>query len=139
MRKQARGAASSTVRKQPKFLGTPALENRAAWRLSGADQGGPFSWTNMTDAQRRSVWGRMAEFEKMTPSQLASTGSHRVSQSRMAKDAKERLRRIEMDDIEELWSFRVTGRQRFWCAKRENVYSLLWWDPDHRVCPSLRD
>lgn len=139
MRKQAGVEASPAVRKQAKFLGTPALESRAAWRLSGADQSGPFSWANITDAQRRGVWARMSEFEKMTPSQLLSTGSHRVSQSRMAKEAKERLRRIELDDLEELWSFRVTGRQRFWCMKRENVYSLLWWDPDHRVCPSLRD
>ena len=139
MRKQARGAASPAVQKRPKFLGTPALESRAAWRLSGADQGGPFSWANIPDAQRSGVWARMAEFEKMTPDQLRRTGSHRVAQSRMAKEAKERLRRIEMDDLEELWSFRVTGRQRFWRAKRENVYSLLWWDPDHRVCPSLRD
>ena len=56
MRKQAGVEASPAVRKQAKFLGTPALESRAAWRLSGADQSGSFSWANITDAQRRGVW-----------------------------------------------------------------------------------
>ena len=72
----------------------------------------------------------------MTVSQLHNAGSHHsVSQQSLSAEAKQRLRDIRLDDLDTLWSFRMSGAGRFWCLKHENIYSLLWWDPNHEVYP----
>lgn len=74
----------------------------------------------------------------MTLSQLREAGNHAVLQSDFAPEAKKRLEELRLDDLEKLWSFRVGARGRFWCIKDQNIYALLWWDPNHQVCLSLK-
>ena len=107
-----------------------------AWRFSSSDSKGPFSTTNLTDHDRRAIWERMAAFEKMSQSELKAAGSHhKVPLVRLSSEAKKRLEELEMDDLDGIWSFRISGLRRFWCIKEDNVYALLWWDPDHKVYP----
>lgn len=90
----------------------------------------------ITDGDRKAIWERMSSFEGLTVSQLRTQGSHHsVPVSRLSKEAKQRLEQLQLDDLSELWSFRVTSAKRFWCIKHENVYALLWWDPSHEVYP----
>ena len=63
------------------------------------------------------------------------TTQRRQPPQRLSAEAKQRLRDIKLDDIDTLWSFRMSGAGRFWCLKHENIYSLLWWDPNHEVYP----
>lgn len=78
----------------------------------------------------------MRTFEGMTVSQLTTQGSHhRLPVTSLSKEAQERLVTLQLDDINEVWSFRVNALKRFWCIKDQNVYALLWWDPEHRVYP----
>jgi len=37
-----------------------------------------------------------------------------------------------------LFSFAIDGRRRVWGIRREHVLCLLWWDPNHQVCPSQK-
>ena len=121
----------------PRLQGTPAIEGRyLVWRFSSFDSKGPFATANLTDQDRRTIWDRMAAFEKMSPSELKGAGSHhKVPLILLPPEAKKRLEELELDDLGEIWSFRVSGKRRFWCIKDENVYALLWWDPDHKVYP----
>ncbi len=32
----------------------------------------------------------------------------------------------------------ANGKQRIWGIKDRNILKVLWWDPDHEVCPSLK-
>ena len=84
---------------------------------------------------RRDVLERMKNLEGMTASELQKAGNHPIPQIRLSSEAKKRLAVIGLDDIEELWSFRLTGQRRFWCIKDANIYALLWWDPYHKVYP----
>ena len=81
----------------------------------------------------------MKHFESMTVPELQNARNHPIRQSRLSPEAQKRLATIGLDDFEEIWSFRLTGRKRFWCIKHENVYALLWWDPNHEVYPVDRD
>ena len=93
----------------------------------------------LTEEDRRDVWDRMSSFEGMSVAQLNTQGSHhRVTVSSLSKTAKARLRELQLEDLGELWSFRITSAKRFWCIKHENVYALLWWDPNHKVYPVPR-
>ena len=49
------------------------------------------------------------------------------------------LERLNYEDVDELWSFRCDGKKRLWCIKQMNICAILWWDPEHKVCPSIQN
>ena len=79
---------------------------------------------------------KLHEFETKNWAEIRRTGSHPVPIKNLAKVARDRLATIRQDDLDELMSFRVTGKERVWCVKARNIMRVLWWDPDHTVCPA---
>jgi hypothetical protein len=55
---------------------------------------------------------------------------------KLVPEARRRLIQLKLEDIDELLSLRLSGKQRVWGILSEGVAALLWWDPDHRICPS---
>lgn len=139
-RKKVRPSTAGILQKRlPQLRGPTAIEGRyLAWRLGNGDRGGPFTIDNLSEDNRRTVWERMSAFEKMTVSEVIATGSHPIPLSQLSEEAKTRLEHLKIDDLDDIWSFRVTNTSRFWCIKHENIYALLWWDPYHKVCPSSK-
>jgi hypothetical protein len=126
-----------TLQKRAKF-NDPAISGLPlAWRFSSCDRGGPFAWTNLFHgAPFQEVVERLHEFERMSWEQIIDTGSHPIEPERFEKLARDRLAEIQQDDVDELMSFRISGIRRIWCIQDRNIMRVLWWDPDHRVCPS---
>lgn len=83
------------------------------------------------------VMERLGNFEGMTWTEIEqSTGSHPISKNLLIKSAQDRLIEIKQDDVDELFSLRVNGKARIWGIREEHVLRVLWWDPEHQVCPS---
>jgi hypothetical protein len=61
---------------------------------------------------------------------------HPVDKDRLCSEARKRLRDLNRDDVDSLWRFRFTGPKRIWGIKQGRTLQVLWWDPNHRVCPS---
>ena len=134
--KQTRQRESNSAPKITKeVIGVAAIEDRhLVWRFSERDQAGPFSCDEMSAADQRILLDRMSAFEQMTPGELKKAQSNKdVPLYSMSKKAKDRLRELQLDDQDKLWSFHVGNKPRFWCIKHENIYALLWWDPSHEV------
>ena len=109
------------------------------WRFSSADQGGPFAWSALADpATYMQVMEKLHQFETMEETDIHRGGSHPVEYGKLAKGARDRLAAIQQDDIDSLMSFRLTGPERVWCRMDRNMMLVLWWDPGHQVCPSLK-
>lgn len=53
--------------------------------------------------------------------------------AKLDKPARDRLKEIEFDDVEELMSFRIAGAHRVWCVQSGHIMRVLWWDPNHQV------
>lgn len=106
------------------------------WRVRRADMAGEFSFAGISGAQLRDLHDRLGNLETMTWAQIPSTGSHPIPISDLSKEAQARLRELRIDDVDELYSLRLAGRPRCWGIRRGEVLELLWWDPEHRVCPS---
>ena len=123
--------------KIPTYLGYPNLEGRyLSWRLSSADIDGPFSCSQFTPDDFKLLWDRLRAFEKMNVSQFRTANSfHRVPTANITRIAKERLNKLKLDDIDIVYSFRITGTCRLWCMRHENILSVLWWDREHKVYP----
>jgi hypothetical protein len=52
-------------------------------------------------------------------------------------EAQRRLVAIAQDDIDDLFSLHLGGKPRVWGVRDGSVLRLLWWDPEHEICPSL--
>jgi hypothetical protein len=73
----------------------------------------------------------------MNVAQLRNTGSyHAKPLGELHRDYKRRLEEMELDDVDELHSFRIDGACRLWCVKYENIFSIVWWDKEHEVAPA---
>ena len=63
------------------------------------------------------------------------SGSHQhYERDLICSEAKKRMIQRELDhDV--LVSLRVKGSERLWGIRQGAVCYLLWWDPEHKVCP----
>ena len=145
--------------KSPKFKVEPKAEKNArasfdpessnrqtpCWQLSQIDFEGPWGWGDMgRDVLLDEIHRKLSNFESMTWGEiLAATGgrrsgnnSHFVSIEDLCREARQRLEELRRNDLDELFSLRLTGRGRVWGVRIGRVLQVLWYDRDHQVCPS---
>lgn len=113
---------------------------RFCWRVEDIDWEGPWGWSQATCKELlREIVPRLHNLESMTWSEVeGATGSHFVEVAAIADEAQRRLTAIGKDEQARLFSLRVSGRTRLWGIRELAVLRLLWWDPEHGVCPSLK-
>jgi hypothetical protein len=97
----------------------------------------PFGWHKLSGPELLEIREKLKNFESMTLGEILRRNNHMVEVGILCKEAIDRLRELRLDDIDQLLSLRLTGVQRIWGILEHNVVILLWWDPDHLVCPSL--
>jgi len=81
----------------------------------------------------------MAAMETMEWAEIESgTGSHTIAVGSLSAEARKRLIEIRQDDIDDVFSLRITGAERVFGIRDQWILRILWWDPEHRVCPSFK-
>ncbi len=78
------------------------------------------------------TWG---ELLKASGGRSHGNNHHSIPIQDLAPTAIARLRELRLDDIDELFSLRLTGRIRVWGIKDGRVLKLLWYDENHTVYP----
>ena len=112
---------------------------RIAWHINTLDIDGPWGWTKIDPG---TLWDRihdrLANLESMTWSQIKTDKKHfhSIEKTNLSKEAQQRLEEIDQDDIDEVFSLRVSGKERIFGIRDRHILKLLWWDPNHEVCPS---
>lgn len=108
------------------------------WRVTSVDMAGQWGWGSVDlSLLFAEVIPKLHEYESMTWADVEGpSGSHFVACDGLCRDAQSRLQEISLDDVEELFSLRITGRRRVWGIRDGRVLQVLWWDPNHEVCPS---
>ena len=82
---------------------------------------------------------KLHEYESMTWGDMnGPSGSHSVEVQKLCKDAQDRLIALGKDEQGQLFSVRITGERRVWGVKDIAILRVIWWDPDHAVCPSMK-
>jgi hypothetical protein len=51
-------------------------------------------------------------------------------------EARTRLADIFLDDLDQVFRFRLAAKQRFYGFRLQHVFFALWWDAEHKICPS---
>ena len=113
---------------------------KVAWRTGWMDHGGPWDWSNVEKEKFVEILQKLGHWEQKTWAQIMAedpTNQHDVEVPAMIKDAQDRLVEKNLDDYDSLFRFRFSGRERLWGVRAENIFYLLWWDPEHEVCPSV--
>jgi hypothetical protein len=138
--KQARAAAMPDPRRQPVSHAPSLNSERPSWRVSKIETSDPFGWHVIDEEKLTDIRAKLAQFESMTWNEIlvaSKKQNHSVFVGNLCKEAQERLQAIGLGDVESLISLRLSGRERVWGWRQGTALLLLWWDPEHRVCPSL--
>ena len=61
---------------------------------------------------------------------------HPINPDIICAIARTRLASLHVDDMDELWRFRFGAKMRIWGARYGREFRVLWWDPQHKICPS---
>lgn len=138
-KKQPKAAAVPVPHKTPHAAATPhPHDDKPVWRFGRLDLDGPWGWRSLSPTDVDEVLAKLKNCESMTVGELYNrAGNKPIPVDSICKLARERLEEIEADDLDELWELRLSGKERVWGARTGHIFYLLWWDPNHTVCPSL--
>ena len=108
------------------------------WHIGILDQKGTWGWRRIDGKVFwEKIWRKMGHFESMTWASIeASKRNSSISVSNLSSAARKRLRQIKQDDIDVLFHLGLSGKERVWGIRDGRVLRILWWDPEHTVCPS---
>lgn len=137
--KAAYAAQQFSSQKKPRFeSGSDPGAAFPSWRIGLLELVDPFGWHEIGKVKLEEVRSKLANFESMTWDTILGSNNHAVSLEALCTEARERLKAIRQDDIEELISLRFSGKERIWGIREGSVLKVLWWDPQHLVCPSTK-
>lgn len=139
--KRPAAAYNPQVTKEPATAAAVSTDSmKPSWHVSTMDLEGPFGWKAATAEH---IWEilhpKLVGFESMTWGEIlnASKRNHWVDVAALSKPARARLAQIKRDDATRLLSLRLRGEERLWGLRVAHVFQVLWWDPEHAVCPSV--
>jgi hypothetical protein len=132
---------SPNIQKAPKVASDPNdfYKHRPTWRVGSMQMVHPYGWHEVSSEHLHHVRERLSHFEKMTWKEILIDGkkfNHMVKVNRLCAPAQARLTEVA-GDLDQLTSLRLMAKERVWGILDGSVLQLLWWDPDHEVCPSL--
>jgi hypothetical protein len=110
-----------------------------AWSFTKIDYDGTWGWNDVHFAKHKEeIFEKLSHFESMTWAEIlkAKKNHHAIDIDKLHRDAQKRLEALELNDIDELMSLRLTGEKRVFGIRDGRVLQLLWYDPEHEVCPS---
>jgi hypothetical protein len=111
-------------------------DNRPVWRIGRIDAGGPWCPHEMTADDFGALLKRLKDFETMTWPEIERGGSHFIGTESLIAEAQKRLADLHLDDFEQLFSLRLHGKPRLWGLRFGSIFSALWWDAEHAICPA---
>ena len=95
-------------------------------------------WTHIYPKLRHFESTNWNDLIRETHDKFGKTKHHSVDVSSLIPAAKKRLRELNLDDIEELFSLRIDNLIRIWGIRKFSYLQILWFDLEHEICPSKK-
>lgn len=102
---------------------------------------GEWGWGKIQDfSTLKDIHEKLKNFEQMKWGEIEKTANgrknnHCMDVCNLSTKAQQRLEELQLDDCEELFSFRLSGKKRVWGIRDQEKLNILWWDPEHTVYP----
>jgi hypothetical protein len=116
---------------------TQSPDRSPSWRFSTVDKGGMFAWPCNIQTELEIVQ-KLHGFDSMLWSEIEGKIHHAILKSSLSKEAQKRRDEIKQEDVDEVFSFHLSGKERIFCIRAGGVAKLLWHDPEHQVCLSKK-
>lgn len=134
---------TANITKDPKLSSNPDVyyDRNPSWRISRIELSDPYGWHELDFVTVIHIKGKLSNFETMTWREIlldAKKQNHFISVDKLSKKAQDRLIETNQDDVEELLSLRLGGKERIWGVLEQGTLNLLWWDPNHQICVSTK-
>ena len=114
-------------------------DRKLVWKMTKIDDNSQWGWNHITCPDfLKKIWEKMRNFETMTWAEILGASHHAIAVKDLIGPAQRRLKELQQDDAETLISFHITGQQRIWAIRSGQDAFLLWWDPNHEICPSQK-
>jgi hypothetical protein len=142
-KKQPKVKAQPAPQKQPKIAENPQdyYNRNPAWRISKMELASCYGWQNIDGEKLKEIQTKLSNYESMTWREIlvdSKKQNHTVPINDLSKLARERLTEMNLEDLDELTSLRLSGTERIWGKVNQGVMELLWWDPKHEVYPTSK-
>jgi hypothetical protein len=137
----AKRAALSTLpraEKRPAAAATSWNDEHPSWRFGQLEVVGRFGWQTISREKLLDIRQQLGSFESMSWNEIAVKGKyfhHSIPVDDIIRPAQKRLEEMGIA-TDELFRFRLANLERVWGYRDRGVLQLLWWDPDHEICPS---
>lgn len=142
--KQVRQREQPTEKKQARQEVDPGQVSKMnpVWSIRLFDVVGPWGRELIENGGHlwEAIFPKLRNYESMTWGEIERDRqyNHAVKVEKLDKSAQKRLSELKLDDHAELFRLRLNGTQRVWGIRSWNMLQLLWWDPDHKICPSKK-
>ncbi|MEX0727808.1 MAG: hypothetical protein WEB58_13725 [Planctomycetaceae bacterium] len=113
---------------------------KPVWKFEIFDHDGPWGKELITaDHAWSHLYPKLKNYESMRWGEIEKDKkrNHSVPKTNLIKEARDRLDELKLNDIDGLFRFRLNGEQRLWGIRDGFSFRILWWDPDHKICPSV--
>jgi hypothetical protein len=130
--------AKPKARKRP-VAGTHVGDQKTVvWALSYVDMDGDWGWSSCDGDSVEMILRFLKELESCVHTEVFGSRHKFIKIESLCPQAQKRLEEIELDDLDGLWELHLSGKVRIWGHRVEHVFYLVWWDPEHTVCPSRK-
>lgn len=118
---------------------------RPVWSFAIADKEGVESLYSDRSCREwcSTILAKLRDFESMTwadikrqTNRAGKTRNHYVATRNLTRSARERLEKLKQDDVERLFSLRLSSRIRIYGIVDGHILKIIWYDPEHRLYPS---
>lgn len=100
---------------------------------------GDTHWCDGYDAKSHfhTVAKKLRQYQSMTWNEILSRDHPvEVTHPRFTERARRRLGELRLEEFDSIWRLALNGKPRLWGIRYRDVFYVLWWDPEHQVCPS---
>lgn len=117
------------------------------WMFTNLDKAGKFAFdTNRADFQHQEVLEKMINYSNMTWAEIkkqthddGKSKHHIIEYEKLSKAAQDRIKAKKLEqDSDAVFSFALQNKMRIVGIKRGKEFHVLWYDPEHEVCPSTK-
>ncbi len=121
----------------------PSLDSdfkKPAWQFHEIDWDGPWGWHKLEAKKWQEILTKLGHFETRTWADIKTDGNNHAVEIKNSPNPEvlKRLAEIHQDDIDELFSLRLSGKERLWGILDNHILKILWWDTNHEVWPSKK-
>jgi len=114
------------------------IKKNPIWKLDLFDLSGPWGLKKIDSVRvLKNLHKKLKNYSTRTWGEIISDNNNNayVPVIKFIKNAQKRLVKLELNDHDELFHFRFSGKERLWGFRKSNDFYIIWWDPYHEICP----